>query len=171
MKKHVVLGILLIVIIIIAIPVSYFVALGVVSDAVFRLGFEQNDWGSIHAGTPNVSFVGNFIFTNGAGIPLALDYVKIAVYVFDDGRPYDGNLFYIGSTPPSDPHEIGSFETENELVPANGQVVVPAGFDVTSEDALNVIRSGNYTVGWAFHELTVSGSFLFWHFTPRIAIQ
>ena len=62
---------------------------------------------------------------------------------------------------------FGSVIVENKIVPANGQVGASATLDVTSEDALSLIQTGNYNVGGSYLELTVSGSYLFWHITPQ----
>jgi len=168
-KKYVVLGISLIAIIIIVTPLTYLVAFRVVSDAAVRLGFDSYS-GSIHTGLTGVSFASEFIFANSANIPLTIDRVNITIFVYSSS-PYDGSLNFMGPPGLPDAIYIGSVVGENKIVPANGQVGVSATFDVTSEDALDLIHSGNYSVGGSYRELTVSGSFLFWHITPQIAFQ
>ncbi len=168
-KRYVVFGIFLIIIIIISIPISYFVAYGVVSDAVFRLGFTYS--GSIDKELKGISFAGEFTFENGAIIPLTIDVVNISIFVYNSSSHYDSHLYFTGPPRVPDAIDIGDVVSENKIVPPNGQVTISANFDVTSEDALNLIHGGNYSVGGSYRELTVSGSFLFWHFTPQIAFQ
>jgi len=171
-KSYVAFAILLIVVIAIVIPVSYFVANSVVSDAVYRkFSLGQNSGsGEIHVGSTDVTFSGSFNFGNGADIPLTLDRANITVYVIPADRPYDGSLFFDWVIGWDMPH-IGSASVENEPLPAHGQFSLPLNWHVTSKDALNVIRSGNYSVGWYWTELTVSGTYLFWHITPSLVIQ
>jgi hypothetical protein len=166
-KKYFVLGILLIVVIAIAIPISYFFAWRVVSDAVFKLGFSTS--GSISTEATSVSFSGEFIFENSANIQLTIDLVNITIVVYGDS-PYDGNLHYLGTLGIPDAIHIGNMIGESKILPPNGQVEVSATFEVTSEDALDRIHSGNYNIGASFREITVSGMFLFWRVTPQIGL-
>jgi len=168
-EKYFALGILLIVIIAIAIPISYFIADSVVYDAInHKFGLIGS--GSIQIGLKDVSFAGNFNFTNRADIPLTVDYANLTVCVFDSDLPYDGGLFFIGSVVQDHEYTIGSAIVENELLPAKGQFQFPIGIDVTSDDALNVIRNGNYSAGYVYSEMTLSGTYLFWHFTQQMLI-
>ncbi len=167
MKRYMAFAILLIVVIAIAIPVSYFVANSVVSDAVYyKFNFgDSSGSGIINAGSTNVTFTGNFNFANGADIPLTLDRVNITVYVIPTDHPYDGSIFFDMLMGTGEPH-VGNVLIENELLPAHGQFNLPVNWHVTSQDALDRISTGNYSVGWGWNELTVSGTYLFWHITP-----
>ncbi len=172
MKRYVAFAILLILVIAIAIPVSYLVANSVVSDAVYyKFNFGQSSGsGTINAGSTGVTFTGNFNFANGADIPVSLDRVNITVYVVPADHPYDGSVFFDWVMAYGKPH-VGSVLVENELLPAHGQFNLPVNWHVTSEDALTLIRTGNYSVGWDWPELTVSGTYLFWHITPPIVLM
>jgi hypothetical protein len=117
-----------------------------------------------------VTFSGEFIWANTANIPLTIDLVNITIFVYG-GSPYDGNLHFTGPPGIPDAIHVGNVIVENKIVPANGQAGVSAAFDVTSEDALSLIQTGNYNVGSSYLELTVSGSYLFWHITPQFAFS
>lgn len=93
-KKYIALCLLLIVVIAIAIPVSYFVAHAVVSDAVYKFDFASRS-GSITVEQSSVAFSGEFVWANSADIPLTIDLVNITIFVYG-GSPYDGNLHFIG---------------------------------------------------------------------------
>ena len=168
-KKHVVLGISLFVLLIAAMLISYFVAYNVVSDAVYKLGSSYS--GSINPETTGASFSCEVVYENTAIIPLTIDHVNLVIFIYNSSVPYDGHLYFMG--PPSIPQaiDIGNVVNENKIVPANGQAAISAQFDINSIDALDLIHSGNYSVGATYQELTVSGTVLFWHFTPQIAFQ
>jgi hypothetical protein len=158
------LGILLIVIIAVAIPISYFVANEVVSDAVYKFGFASRS-GTITV-EQGVTFAGEFIRANSANIPLTIDLVNITIFVYG-GSPYDGNLHFTGPTGVPDAIYLGNVIVENKIVPTHGQAGVSATLDFTTENALSLIQDENYNVRGSYLELTVSGSYLFWHITPQ----
>ena len=150
-KKYLALGILLIAIIAIAIPISYFVAEWVVYDASMHIGFTGS--GSMHTELAYVTFSGIFNFTNYADISMTVDYANITVHVFEDDIPYNGDMQFIGSVVFPHPYLIGSAVVENELLPAKAQFRFPVSIDVTSQDALNIIQSGNYSVRWNYWDI------------------
>ncbi len=165
-KKYLLSVILLIVILAIAIPISYFIAYRAVSDAVYKLGFATHS-GSITLEPSGATFTGEFVWENSADIPLTIDLANIRIFIYG-GAPYDGTMHFMGPPGFADSILIGNVIGENKVVPAHGQVGVSATFDVTSEDAFHLIHSGNYNVGGSYYELTVSGLCLFWHITPPI---
>ena len=166
-KKHIAFGVILIAVILT--PVSYFVALDAVSDAVYGLGFDSHS-GTIQASGSVVSFTGEFIWANKATLSLTIDQVKIAVFVTQSPSEFEGTLNF-GGPPAADAIRIGNVLAENVVIPANGKGGVSRTFEVASEEALNLIRTGNYSLSADYVELTVSGTFLFWHLTPPIAFM
>jgi len=171
MNKYVALAIFLIVIIIIATPVTYVIAQEAVSDAVFIFGFDS---GSASFQTePTVAlFTGNFTLMNRADIPLTVDYANITVFVSERSNSFNGKVEFFGASPLTpNSYFIGSIVAENKFLPANSQVIISASSLITSEDVLNLIHAGNYSVLWTTNGLIISGWYLCWHITPRIAFQ
>ena len=155
MKRVLYVGIALIIVIVGVIPVyTYVVADNVVTSAVNKLYVDSGAPSPLHTGFEDVSYADNFLFTNKADIPLTLDYVNITVYVTN-------------YPPSSVQHVIGSIEVKNETINTNREIGVPLISNITSEVILNLVHSLNYSVRWSA-EITVSGSYLFWHFTKQI---
>ena len=149
---------ILVIIIITIIPLStYFTAESAVTNAVSQLKVDVGAKSSISMEASNVLYSNNFSVTNEANIPLTLEYVNVTVYV---------------SSVPSNlsQYAIGSIIIRNETVKASKQISFPVLFNVTSENALNLMHSSNYNVGWKA-ELTASGSYMFWHFSKQKTIQ
>ena len=148
-------GTALIIMIIVVIPVfTYVIADDVVTGAVNKLDVNSGAPSPLHIGFEDVSYADNFLFTNKADIPLTLDYANITVYVTN-------------YPPTSIQYVIGSIEVRNETVNANREIGFPLISSVTSEATLNIVHSLNYSVHWSA-EITVSGSYLFCHFTKQI---
>ena len=144
---------IVIVTIITALSCTFVIADNVVTDAVNVLNVDSGSPSSIHIGTEDVLYADHFSFTNQADIPLVLDHVNITIC--------------ISSYPSSDSqYVIGSFSIESEKVDANKQIGVPINFPVTSEGALNQIHSSSYIVSEKI-EMTISGSYLLWHFVKQ----
>ena len=144
---------IVIVTIITALSCTFVIADNVVTDAVNILNVDSGSPSSIHIGTEDVLYADHFSFTNQADIPLVLDHVNITIC--------------ISSYPSSDSqYVIGSFSIESEKVDANKQIGVPINFPVTSEGALNQIHSSSYIVSEKI-EMTISGSYLLWHFVKQ----
>lgn len=173
-KKYVAAGILLAIIVALATPISYVVAYGAVSDAVFRLGFASHS-GSITVDPSgpgqSFTFAGEFIWANSADFPLTIDLVNITVYVYEGPAEFSGSLHFLGPPGIPDAIHIGSVVGENVVVPARGKGGISRTFSADSLYALSIILSGDYNLGASYRELTVSGTYLFWHFTPPIRFQ
>jgi hypothetical protein len=163
-KKYVALGVILIAVILI--PVSYVIALDAVSDAVYGLGFDSYS-GTMTPTASGASFRGDFVWANNAALSLTIDQVKIAVFVTQSPSEFEGTLFF-GGPPAADAIRIGNVLAENVVIPASGKGGLSGTFEVASEEALNLIRTGNYSLSADYVELKVSGTHLFWHFAPPI---
>jgi hypothetical protein len=170
-NKRVALAIFLSTLLIATLPVSYFIALFAVSDAVgYGIGFGSRA-GSISVESTKATLSGVFIFENRANIQLMFD-VNINVYVVPvENQPFDSNFGFNGGPFPDEAQFIGKVSAKNALAPAHGNAEVLGSFDITSEDALNVLRTGNFTVRWATHEITVTGSFFGWRITRIPAFE
>jgi hypothetical protein len=170
-KKYVALTILLSIILIVIISGSYFIALNVVSDAVvYRIGFSSRS-GSVSIEPTKTTLSGIFILENRADIPLAFD-VNIKVFVYPvENQPFNGNLEFLSGPGFDDMQFIGNVSAKNAQAPPHGQAEVPGSFDIVPEDALNVIRNGNFTVLWVTYEIEVTGSFIGWSITKVPAFQ
>ena len=153
MKLIFYLGIALLTTVFVAPLYTYVVAHNIVADAVNKLSVDSGSPFPIHVGVTNVLYAENFLFTNKASIPLIMDNLNIAVYITN-------------STASGDQYVLGSMLTMNQTVKANREIGIPISFNVTSEDALSLIRGSGYHVGWKV-EITASGSYLFWHFTKQ----
>jgi len=155
MKRAIYVIAIVIVAIIVTPLCTYVIADNIVTDAVNKLEVDSGSPHPIHMGTKEVTYADHFLFINKADIPLKLEYVNVTVYVIN--RSNDSQ------------YAIGGFNIENEEVGANEQSGFPLSFIVTSEDALEQIRSLSYGIGEKI-EITASTSYLFWHFTKQTTI-
>jgi hypothetical protein len=154
MKPVLYVGIVLLIVIVVAAPLyTYLVADNIVTDAANRLYVDSDSPFPIHAGTTDVLYANNFLFRNEADIPLTLEHINITVYVTSYPSP-------------TSQYVIGSLHATNQTLNAHREIGIPASLNVTSEDALSLIHSLNYGVGWEV-ETTASGSYFFWSFTKQ----
>jgi hypothetical protein len=129
------------------IPVSYFIALKAVGDVAYIVGFSSRS-DSISLNSTNATLSTIFLLENRGNIPITYD-ASITVFISPaENHPFNGNFeFYCG--PDFEGwFYIGKVTAENKLAPPHGQAEVPGTFEIVSEEALNVIRSGNFTVLW-----------------------
>ena len=171
MRKQTALVILLSAIIIALIPISYLAAVNVVQEAVvYRIGFNSKS-GSLNIDEGNVTLSGVFILENRADIPLSFDAIlKVLVYPTVN-HTFDGSFEFSVGPFVSDAVLVGNVSARDALAPPHGQVDVPWSLNVVSEDALSVVRSGNFSSFWVPYDILVTGSFLGWRIASRPAFQ
>jgi hypothetical protein len=168
LTKPIALAILLVVILLLVIPVSYFMALKIMGDANSIVGFSSSN-DSIRLTAENATLSTFFLLENRGNIAVTYN-ANITVFVLPvENRPFSGNLeFYF--SPHLENFEdwiyLGNVSAKNALAPPHGYAEVPACFDIVSEDALDVMRSGNFTAFWVAGT-EVTGSFFGWRITQR----
>ncbi len=171
MRKKYITFLILSIIIIILIPISNFIAFQTVTEAVYhKFGLDSYS-GSIKIESSAPIFTGKFIWENTANIPLTIDVVNIEVFVYNGNPEVNGTMLFTGPPHLPDSIPIGNIVANNLIIPANGKNEIIRDIPVTSKDALNLIQNGNYVIQASYYELTVTGTYLFWHFTSQIAFQ
>jgi hypothetical protein len=145
------IGIALILIVVIAVPLStYVVANNVVEHTL--------DVTSVTTGSQNAIIESTYVEYH--------TYFLVTSDATDASLAFNINItVYVESVDHSVKYAIGNI-LKNETVKGHTQIGIPSSFNVTSENALNIFHSEGYTVTWSA-ELTASGSYLFWNVTKQ----
>ncbi len=165
MKKFHILIVSLIIILTVTIPVSYIVASKMAQDTVvYGIGFSAQP-ATINTEAAKATLSTVFNLENRGDAPITFDATfKVWINAVEN-HSFTGEVEFNGQPVTEEHYDIGSVTVENAPAPPHGHIEVPGSFEIVSEDALNVIRSGNFHVTWFTIDVAVTGSYLGWQIT------
>ncbi len=155
----------------VTIPVSYIVASKMAQDTVvYGIGFSAQP-ATINTEAAKATLSTVFNLENRGDAPITFDAtLKVWINAVEN-HSFTGDVEFSGQPVTEEQYDIGNVTVENAQAPPHGQAEVPGSFEIVSDNALNVIRSGNFHVTWFTIDVAVTGSYLGWQITTSPAFM
>ena len=171
MRKLHILIVLLIVVMTVTIPVSYIVASKLAQDTVvYGIGFSAQP-ATVNTEAARATLSTIFNLENRGDTVITFD-ANIIVWINPvENHSFTGDVEFSVQPVTQEHYYIGNVTVENARAPPHGHAEVPGNFEIVAEDALNVIRSGNFHVAWSTYAVAVTGSYLGWQITTSPAFM